>query len=288
MRYDYHRDHGHETDQCRSLKFLVEKLIKVRHLKRYLREVDQGMESGQPTSRITTSPTTPPEPRPTINYIMGCLANDQYQSKREQKKLVKAAMVKARVNDVHTKSSQGEAESIDGPIFFPSVNPNRVIVPHYDALVLTLYINGFDVHRVLVDPSSVADLLQLPAFIQMKLSSSMLNSVGRILSGFNGATTAMLGDVTLPMKAEPVTQWVLFSIVEDLGPYNAIVGRTWLHSMKVVHSMYHQMVSYLTHVRQVDLLSSQLAAHQCYQLSMQEQGGKFDSEQPALDESTHA
>ena len=33
-----------------------------------------------------------------------------------------------------------------------------------DALVLTLSINGFDVHRVLVDPSNAADLLQLPPF----------------------------------------------------------------------------------------------------------------------------
>ena len=36
----------------------------------------------------------------------------------------------------------------------------------------------------------------------------------------------MLGDVTLPTKVGPVTQRVLFSIVEDLRLYNAIVGRT--------------------------------------------------------------
>ena len=60
---------------------------------------------------------------------------------------------------------------------------------HYDALVLTLCINGFDVHRVLEDPSSLANLLQLPAFKRMKLSLDMLNSAERILFGFNGATT---------------------------------------------------------------------------------------------------
>ena len=95
------------------------------------------------------------------------------------------------MNDVHTESSQGEAKLIDSPISFPSVNSNRVIMPHYDALVLTLCINGFDVHRVLVDPGCAAYLLQLLAFIQMNLSSDMLNSVGRILSGFNRATIVM-------------------------------------------------------------------------------------------------
>ena len=77
---------------------------------------------------------------------------------------------------------------------------------------------------VLVDPGSTADLLQLPAFIQMKLSFGMLNSIERILSGFNGAITVKLGDVILPMKARPVTQRVLFSVTKDLGSYNAIVG----------------------------------------------------------------
>ena len=79
-------------------------------------------------------------------------------------------------------------------------------MPHYDALVLTLCINGFNVHRVLVDLGSVTDLLQLPFFIQMKLSSGMRNLAGRILFSFNGATTVTLGDVTLLVKAGPITQ----------------------------------------------------------------------------------
>ena len=79
------------------------------------------------------------------------------------------------MNAIHMGSSRVGTEPIDGPISFPSVNPNRVIVAHYDALVLTLCINGFDVHRVPVDPGNATDLLQLPAFKQMKLSSGMVN-----------------------------------------------------------------------------------------------------------------
>ena len=73
-------------------------------------------------------------------------------------------MVKARVNTVHTWGSREKTKPINGPISFPPVNPNRVIMPHYDALILPFCINGFDVHKVLVDPGSAADLLQLPAF----------------------------------------------------------------------------------------------------------------------------
>ena len=91
--------------------------------------------------------------------------------------------------------------------------------------MLTLCINNFDVHRVLVDPGSAADLLQLPAFRQMKISFNRLSLAGRILFDFNGATTVTMGDIALPVKATPIVQQVLFSVVKDLGPYNAIVGQ---------------------------------------------------------------
>ena len=108
-----------------------------------------------------------------------------------------------------TQSSQGEVKPIDGPISFPPVNPNRVIMPHYDALILTLCINGFDVNRVLVYPGSAADLLQLPAFTKIKLSSDMLNSVERILSGFNGATTTTICHTSCESRASHSTGFVL-------------------------------------------------------------------------------
>ena len=156
------------------------------------------------------------------------------------------ALVRARINTISTPKSGEGIQPVDGSISFPSINPTRVITPHYDALILTLCINNFDVHRVLIDPGSATDLLHLPAFQQMKVSCDLLSSAGRVFSGFNGATTLTVGDIVLSVKAGLVTQQVLFSVVEDLGPYNAIMGRAWLHAMKAIPSTYHQTISYLT------------------------------------------
>ena len=60
--------------------------------------------------------------------------------------------------------------------------------------------------KVQIDPGSTVDLLQLPAFKQMKLSFSMVNLVRRVLFGFNGVTIVTLGDAVLLVKAGPVTQ----------------------------------------------------------------------------------
>ena len=176
---------------------MVEKLVKAGHLRRYVRELNHGVELGQVVDKITTGVTTLTESRPAINYILGGLSDDQYQSKSQRKKLLRAATVKARVNAIHAEGRHKETQLIDGLISFPPVNLNKIIVPHYDAMVLTLCINSSDVHMVLIDLGSAADLLQLSAFEQMKLSSRMLNSTRWILFGFNGATTTTLGGLAI-------------------------------------------------------------------------------------------
>ena len=78
LRYDYHRDHGNETDRCRSLKFMVEKFIKAGHFRRYVKEIDHEVESSQDTDKVTVVAATLLESSPAINYILGRLSNDQY------------------------------------------------------------------------------------------------------------------------------------------------------------------------------------------------------------------
>ena len=137
----------------------MENLIKAGQLRRYVKKADHIEESRKATDRIIVGAMIPSESRPTINYILSGQSDYQYQSKNQQKKLLRATTVKSRVNAIHTEDSYEETKPIDSPISFPHVNPNRIIMPHYDALVLTLYINSFYVHMVLVDPGSAADLL---------------------------------------------------------------------------------------------------------------------------------
>ena len=131
--------------------------------------------------------------------------------------------------------------------------------------------------RILVDPSSSADLLQVAVIKQMGFEPSSLENPRRTLSGFNGSFTTLLGDVTLPVQVRPVILNVLFSVVKDLSPFNAILGCTWLHSMKVIPSTYHQMVSFITQDGQIDLYGSQLASRQYYQIAC-EAGSSADRE----------
>ncbi|XP_034681044.1 uncharacterized protein LOC117910982 [Vitis riparia] len=199
----YHKEHGHTTEACKSLHYLVERLIKAGHLKQYLRS--------------------------------------------------------------------------------DARDPTRILQPHRDALIMSLEIGDFDVRRILVDLGSSAYLVQASVISHMGRSLTGLENPGQILSGFNGASTTSLGDIVLPVQAGPVTLNVQFFVVQDLSPFNVILGRTWLHYMKAIPSTYHQMVSFLTKDGQIDLYGSQLAARQCYQIAQEQSLSPTDKDPPVAD-----
>ncbi|XP_034708999.1 uncharacterized protein LOC117932070 [Vitis riparia] len=192
-----------------------------------------------------------------INYIYGGPLDDEYSSKRKRQRLLRrAATVREHVSSIKPGLANGSTHPIDGTIVFPAIDPTQVLQPYRDALVLTIEVGDYDVKRILIDPGSSADLLQVAVIKRMGFEPSSLENPGRTLSGFNGSSTTSLGDVILPVHAGPVILNVLFSMVEDLSPFNAILGRTWLHGMKVIPSTYHQRVSFITRDGQINLYGS--------------------------------
>ena len=100
--------------------------------------------------------------------------------------MLRSASVRARVNTINAQQNITTVQLVDGPISFPPINPTRVITPHYDALVCTVGINSFDVHRVLVDLGSATDLLHLPAFKQMRVPLDRSVPLARFCPGLTG------------------------------------------------------------------------------------------------------
>ena len=65
--------HGpdHETNHCQSLKFMVEKLVWVGHLRRYLREPTRGATATPPANMVVANTKNALGPQPAINFILG-------------------------------------------------------------------------------------------------------------------------------------------------------------------------------------------------------------------------
>ena len=220
----FHKEHGHTTETCRCLQYLVERLIKAGHLKQYLRSDAEGRGASQ--HHNSEAPKAPTVPKDVINYINGGPSDEEYDSRRKRQKLLRVASIRERINSIRLGLTGGGPRLIDGTIIFPPIDPTRTLQPHRDALILSLEIGDFDVRRILVDPGSLADLVQASVVGRMGHSLTGLENPGRILSGFNGSSTTSLGDIVLPVQAGPVTLNVQFSVVQDLSPFNIILGRT--------------------------------------------------------------
>jgi hypothetical protein len=120
------------------------------------------------------------------------------------------------------------------PITFSQEDLQLKDYPHNDAMVISCVIKGFLVHNVLVDTSSAADIIFAKAFRQMQEPEDKIHDATHPLCGFGGRQIVALGKITMP-----VTEHVVFDIVDMEYPYNAIIGRGTHNAFKaILHPAY--------------------------------------------------
>ena len=111
--------------------------------------------------------------------------------------------------------------------------------PHDDALLITLRIGGYNVKRVMVDGGNVAEIMYPDLYKGLKLKPEDLLPYGSPLMSFDGKLVIPKGMIRLPIQMGPKIVEVNFIVVDTYSPYIAIVGRPWLHTLRVVASSLH-------------------------------------------------
>ena len=84
---------------------------------------------------------------------------------------------------------------------FSEEDARGVKQPHDDPLVIMVMIEGFNARRVLVDNGSLADIIYLSAFQQLKLDPKRLHPFKSPLISFSGDKVYPKGIVTLTVTA---------------------------------------------------------------------------------------
>ncbi|CAL2270497.1 unnamed protein product [Prunus armeniaca] len=118
-------------------------------------------------------------------------------------------------------------------------------MPHNDALVISIQIAQAMVDRIHADKGSAANILQLAVIQQMGLEAK-INKSARSLTSFNGATTVTVGTIDLDVYSPPVVCLQMFMVINEVSPYNGILGRPWgwCWTINAITSATHQKIRY--------------------------------------------
>ncbi|CAL9017512.1 unnamed protein product [Prunus brigantina] len=71
-----------------------------------------------------------------------------------------------------------------------------------------------------------------------------INKSAKSLTGFNGATTVTVGTIELDVYAPPVISSQVFMVIDEVSPYNGILGRPWISRINAITSATHQKIRY--------------------------------------------
>ncbi|XP_071919055.1 uncharacterized protein [Coffea arabica] len=285
----YHRDVGHETEDCNDLKREIENLIRQGYLKQFIRKDgsfnrsashrksrgprredrrdtklncrDPENHKGDQRPPRDGSPGYGPNIVGVINTISGGPTGGDSQNSR--KRTYRQAGM-----DVAEPSSRLSEVITYGPH-----DPVPAASSNHEALVIEVLTNNYIVKKVYVDPGSSVDVMYYRTFESLKLTREQLTPVRTPLVGFGGHVVHPEGrvnlTVTIGRHPRCRTVPVSFAVVKADSPYNMLIGRPTLNALRAVYSTYHLSFKFPTPEGVAEVSSDVGAARECYLATIQ-------------------
>ena len=151
----FHHDHGHDTDNCYDLKQQIEALIRQGKLQRFINKERTNPPEEQAPRRENE------RPRPPIGDIRMIVRGTTAAGSSNKARKTYLKMV----HNVQLTRSVPKMPRIDNLVIgFSEDDARRLHHPHDDTLVVSLQIGDYNMHRVLVDNDSLANILYYPTF----------------------------------------------------------------------------------------------------------------------------
>ena len=264
---DFHKDHGHRTDDCIQLRKETEYLIWSGHLRHYMDS--EGQDQVQPPPPRQLTPAQHQLPLGKIHVISRGFAGGEESSstnKAHLRSIESGETLEIQVVYKHPR--------LDTTITFSDSDMEGCQHPHDDPLVIRVVVANKTIHRVLVDNGSSVDIIFASAFDKLGIGREKLEPVNVYLRGFSGERVLPLGLIQLVLTLEyplcQATTTVRFLIVHAPSAYNMLLGKPSLNTIRAIPSAYHMVIKFPTTNGVGMVQGNQRVARECYSASMKQ------------------
>ncbi|XP_027922692.1 uncharacterized protein LOC114180581 [Vigna unguiculata] len=290
----YHRNYGHTTEECFTLKDKIEELIQAGHLRRFVKR-----EGGGFSSRGEREKCYEEQPRRTSGYQEreGEGTRRRAEPKKDDERDTRERPLRGVINYILGGFTRGGATTSTRKKYvraIQSVNvvtvcPRRHMPPitfrdddfqaidpqHDDPMVISVEIEDFAVRKTLVDPGSSVDILYWGTLRKLKIPEGEIQQYSEPIVGFVGERMNTKGYVDLFTKfgTRMVTRTVKirYLIVDAHTSYNILLGRPSLNMLGAVVSTYHLAMKFPSASGDIITVHiDQPTARRCYADSLRE------------------
>ncbi|XP_019254964.1 PREDICTED: uncharacterized protein LOC109233529 [Nicotiana attenuata] len=144
-----------------------------------------------------------------------------------------------------TEEGSGRERPREEILVFSEEDLEAMMEPHNDALVISFLSNNTRIKRVIVDPGSSVNIIRSEVVGQLGLLNQVIPT-SRVLHGFNMVREETKGEIIIPIDTSGTTQNTEFQVINGDMKHNAVLGRPWIHNIRVVPSTLHQVIRFPT------------------------------------------
>nr|POE83107.1 hypothetical protein CFP56_42712 [Quercus suber] len=185
----YHQDHGHTTEDCRSLWDHLDQLIRESRLRHLLHHSSGrgGQVNFESEKRDSMKP-----PLGTINVIFAAPGRTGSWPSKVM------SVARLPTGDIG-RDLRSSRQAVPPVLGFSNEDKAGTIQPHDNALVVTLRIGGYEVKRVMVDQGSVVEIMYPNLYKGLNLKLDDLTPYCSPLVHFEGRMVTPKGQIRLPV-----------------------------------------------------------------------------------------
>ncbi|XP_020235004.1 uncharacterized protein LOC109814899 [Cajanus cajan] len=251
----YHRNHGHTTEECRTLRDRIEELVQAGHLGQYIQRQQghRGGYNGQGRGRGCGVGTRIDQPSRSQQNTGGAMQAEVSQE-------IGLAPLRGVINTIAGGFAGGGSSNSarstfvqhqQCPLHHLGLAPKHTTDDDYtgvcpnqdDPMVIVLEVANWEVHKTLIDQGSSVDILYWLTFLRVDIPHSLIQPHTEPLVSFAGERVHTQGHVNLltTFGASPDSRWIMirYLLVKANTSYNIIIRRSTLNQLGAVVSTPH-------------------------------------------------